>query len=180
MRDEVTREVRAQAKEGQQPPPDAPQDPGIPTVLLDGKPIPGTPSWGKAPLARMIHVDSALRESMRLSGFVARGIMKIVVAPCGVTLPDGTHIPYGTKVGIQAYSVHRDNDLYEAADTYDAFRFVAHRGGRRNDSDTEPDGMASVAGSETGPLKGRGSGPPQALVSTSPTFLAFSHGPNAW
>ncbi len=30
--------------------------------------------WSKAAFARMTHADSALRESMRLNGFVARGI----------------------------------------------------------------------------------------------------------
>lgn len=34
----------------------------------------GPSPWSKAALARMTHVDSALRESMRLNGFVARGI----------------------------------------------------------------------------------------------------------
>ncbi len=104
----------------------------------------------------MPRVDSALRESMRLNGFVARGIMKMVVSPDGVALPaelGGGHLPPGTKVGIQAYSVHRDGDVYPDAERYDPFRFVT-------------DESAGKA--------------PQALVSTSPTFMAFSHGSNAW
>ena len=116
--------------------------------------------WSKASLARMTRVDSALRESMRLNGFVARGIMKIVVAPGGVTLPDGSHVPRGTKVGIQAYSVHRDEDVYTDAERYDPFRFCT-------EETTSAHGATNTR-------------QPQALVSTSPTFLAFSHGPNAW
>jgi len=119
--------------------------------------------WSKAGLARMTHVDSALRESMRLNGFVARGIMKMVVAPDGVRLPDGSHVPRGVKVGVQAYSVHRDGDIYADAERYDAFRFVA--------------APAAGGGAKGKPAAGAA---PQALVTTSPTFLAFSHGPNAW
>ncbi len=126
----------------------------------------GPSPWSKAALARMTHVDSALRESMRLNGFVARGIMKAVVAPGGVYLPDGSHIPRGVKVGIQAYSVHRDDDVYRDATLYKAFRFV-------------PPAPAPKEEGQSGVTAGA-SALPQALVSTSPTFLAFSHGPNAW
>lgn len=154
--------------------------------------------WGKAALARMAHVDSALRESMRLNGFVARGIMKTVVAPGGVTLPDGTHLPRGVKVGIQAYSVHRDEAYYPDAERYDAFRFVQQAGLKMDQLSPEVDGggrRGSASGSDTesgtGALtprrvssgtveKGDGVARPLALVTTSPTFLAFSHGPNAW
>ncbi|KAL8377290.1 hypothetical protein RB595_008126 [Gaeumannomyces hyphopodioides] len=121
------------------------------------------PAWAsKAALARLRHVDSALRESMRLSGFVARGVMKSVVAPGGVRLPDGTHLPPGASVGFQAYSVHRDEDVYRAAAEYRPFRFVEASCGEGEKQQQQQQQQ-----------------PPQALVSTSPTFLAFSHGPNA-
>lgn len=159
---------------------------------------PSASPWGKVTLARMVRVDSALRESMRLNGFVARGIMKTVLAPGGVTLPGGAHVARGTKVGIQAYSVHRDEEFYSAPETYDAFRFVmeAGAGGRAglvvpderrvsasaSGSDTESAGSSVVsrkasAGSSMAEDRGHR---PLALVTTSPTFLAFSHGPNAW
>lgn len=153
-----------------------------------------TSSWGKAALARMVHVDSTLRESMRLNGFVARGIMKMVTAPGGVTLPCGSHIPQGTKVGIQAYSVHRDEELFWEPEIYNAFRFVPEAIARRtnhHDSDSGMGERARATGSDNedsggghdtigSGARGRGPRQPQALVSTSPTFLAFSHGPNAW
>ncbi|KLU85579.1 hypothetical protein MAPG_04602 [Magnaporthiopsis poae ATCC 64411] len=120
------------------------------------------PAWtSKAALARLRRVDSALRESMRLSGFVARGVMKSVVARDGVRLPDGTHLPPGANVGFQAYSVHRDEDVYRGATEYRPFRFV--------DED-------SCTGEKQ---QQQQQGPPHALVSTSSTFLAFSHGANA-
>ncbi|KAI1385636.1 cytochrome P450 [Hypoxylon trugodes] len=109
-------------------------------------------TWSKASIARMTHVDSALRESLRLNGFIERGIMKMVVALEGVTLPDGSHIPCGTKVGVSGYSIHHDEDIYPDANKYNAFRF---------------------ARSSPGDAKKKG---PQKLVSTSETFLGFSHG----
>lgn len=131
---------------------------------------------------------------MRLNGFVARGIMKTVLAPGGVTLPDGTHVPRGTKVGIQAYSVHRDGEFYSSPETFEAFRFVREAGARPGLM--VPEGRrASASGSDTesvsdtcvsrktsaGSIKAEEKGDrPLALVTTSPTFLAFSHGPNAW
>ncbi|KAI0000261.1 cytochrome P450 [Xylariaceae sp. FL0662B] len=110
-------------------------------------------AWSKTSLARMTHVDSALRESLRLNGFIERGIMKMVVARGGVTLPDGSHIPYGTKVGVSGYSVHHDEAVYADAARYDAFRFVGPPadGNRR----------------------------PRALVNTSEKFMGFSHGSHA-
>ncbi|KAI4595209.1 hypothetical protein KJ359_007185 [Pestalotiopsis sp. 9143b] len=111
----------------------------------------GTTEWSKAGLARMRRVDSSLRESLRLNGFVERGVMKMVVAPSGVTLPNGSRIPRGTKVGVSGYSVHHDESVYEDAKTYDAFRFV-----------------------------GSGDGNPLAFVTTSDRFMGFSHGSHAW
>jgi cytochrome P450 len=105
--------------------------------------------WTKATLARMPHVDSALRESLRLNGFIERGIMKMVVAREGVTLSDGSHIPYGTKVGVSGYSVHHDEGAYADAMAYHPFRFVGDGEGQRR---------------------------PLALVTTSEKFLGFSHG----
>ncbi|KAK5625314.1 hypothetical protein RRF57_001030 [Xylaria bambusicola] len=107
--------------------------------------------WSKTALSRMTHLDSALRESLRLNGFVERGIMKKVVAPEGVTLPDGSHIPCGTKVGISGYSIHHDEANYPDANKYDAFRFAR--------------------GHET-----EGKKRPQRLVNTSDIFMSFSHG----
>ncbi|KAI2624495.1 cytochrome P450 [Xylaria nigripes] len=106
--------------------------------------------WGKTALSRMARLDSALRESLRLNGFIERGIMKMVVAPGGVTLPDGSHIPYGVKVGVSGYSIHHDEGNYPDANRYVAFRFVR------------------------GPGKGA-----LGLVNTSEKFMGFSHGSHA-
>lgn len=59
--------------------------------------------WSKSSLAAMTRVDSALRESMRLSGFVVFGIERKVVAKDGVILPDGTKIPYWGNLAVPAW-----------------------------------------------------------------------------
>lgn len=118
---------------------------------------PPAPTWSRAMMARLTHVDSALRESLRLNGFIERGVMKMVIAPGGVTLPDGSQIPRGIKVGISGWSVHHDNDIYADATTYDAFRFA-------KGSDSSGSGISK----------------PQALINTSDHFMGFSHGTHAW
>ncbi|KAK3707577.1 hypothetical protein LTR37_012072 [Vermiconidia calcicola] len=57
-------------------------------------------SWSKSALAEMTRTDSALRESMRVSGFVIFGVQRKVVAKEGVTLPDGTNIPYSNIITV--------------------------------------------------------------------------------
>ncbi|KAI1159492.1 cytochrome P450 [Nemania serpens] len=116
----------------------------------------GIAGWSKPAIGRMARVDSALRESLRLNGFIERGIMKMVVAPGGVTLPDGSRIPCGTKVGVSAYCVHHDEVNYPDAMRFDALRFVRDQEGE-------------------GAQKKRR----QRLIDTSETFLGFSHGPRA-
>jgi cytochrome P450 len=127
-------------------------------------------TWNKACVARMIHIDSALRESMRLCGFVCRGVMKMVVTPDGVTLPDGTHLPPRTKVGVTAYSIHHDEAAYSGAYIYDALRF------------SRP--IKNSAGAECPTANAKGSAAAKermpSLVATSDTFMAFSHGKHAW
>ena len=83
--------------------------------------------WSKSALAAMTRTDSALRESMRLSGFVVFGVERKVVAKAGVTLPDGTKIPYWGNIAVPAWGIHHDKDLYENPLDYDAFRFSRHR-----------------------------------------------------
>ncbi|KAH8763018.1 putative Ent-kaurene oxidase [Hyaloscypha sp. PMI_1271] len=118
--------------------------------------------WTKEALARMVSLDSVLRESMRMWGFVSRGVMKEVVAKKGVTLPSGHHLPRGTKVGVHASPVHRDDDIYPDALEFKPFRFCLNGGLRMVDDYSEKVG---------------GNGIP--LVTTSSNFMAFSHGRHA-
>lgn len=115
-----------------------------------------TEIWKRAGLASMTRIDSALRESMRLWGFISRGVMKKVVAKEGVTIPSGEHLPYGAKVGVTAYAIHHDESVYKNAFEFDAFRF----------SDPVKDGEKAAVS--------------PSLVTSSDHFMAFSHGRHAW
>ena len=83
--------------------------------------------WSKSSLAAMTRMDSALRESMRVSGFVVWGVARKVVHPKGVTLPDGTHLPHWANVAVPAWGIHHDDEIYKQPFEYDAFRFSRQR-----------------------------------------------------
>ncbi|KAK0114210.1 hypothetical protein ONS95_013710 [Cadophora gregata] len=117
--------------------------------------------WSKAALARMVTLDSTLRESLRMWGFVSRGILKEVTKKGGVTLPTGEHLPRGTKVGMHAYPVHHDEEYYTDPNTFNPMRFCTQ-------DENSADGQA-YAGKNKG----------TALVTTSATFMTFSHGRHA-
>ena len=118
--------------------------------------------WKRSSLLSMVRIDSALRESMRLWGFISRGVMKKVVKAEGVTIPSGHHLPYGSKVGVTSYGIHHDESVYKEAYTFDAFRFckAAAEKGQYNTADT-------------------GAKAPN-MVTSSDQFMAFSHGRHAW
>ncbi len=115
--------------------------------------------WSKAALARMVVLDSTLRESLRLWGFVSRGVLKAVVKKEGVTLPTGEHLPRGTKVGIHAYPVHHDEEYYPRPFSFEPLRFC---------TSDESEGEAAEN------FKGA------SVVTTSSKFMTFSHGRHAW
>jgi cytochrome P450 len=125
-------------------------------------------AWTKAGLARMVSLDSTLRESMRLWGFVSRGVLKLVVKKEGVRLPGGLHLPFGTKVGLHAHPIHHDEDVYVGAYKFDPFRWCKEENGDAEGSDFK---KALRLGE-----KRKGT----SLVTTSSTFMAFSHGRHAW
>lgn len=118
----------------------------------------------------MTSLDSGLRESMRLWGFVSRGVLKEVVAKEGVTMPDGLHLPMGVKVGVHSFPIHHDEDVYHNANAFEPLRFCSVI----PDSDAESSDAASV--------KSAGSQAPRgiALVTTSTTWMPFSHGKHSW
>lgn len=121
--------------------------------------------WNKNSLGRMIILDSTLRESMRLGGFVSRGVLKTVVAKDGVKLPGfpGGHLPKGSKVGIHAYPIHTDEEIYPNPLAFEPMRFC---------------GNGSVETKSEEPFPTHKKGP--SLVTTSHNFMAFSHGRHSW
>ena len=79
--------------------------------------------WTKEALAKLIRVDSAIRESMRLHNFISYGVQRTVVAEGGVRMKNGLYLPKNATVAVPAYPAHRDPHYYENPNTYDAFRF---------------------------------------------------------
>lgn len=120
-------------------------------------------SWTKGFLSRIVTCDSVLRESMRLWGFVSRGVLKTVVAKEGVDLPGYGRIPCGTKIGVHAYPVHHDDKIYPQANTFQPFRFC-----KLGDTVTTDDGTMVQQKHVSTPL-----------VTTSNNWMAFSHGKHA-
>ena len=85
-------------------------------------------NWTKAGLARLIRLDSAIRESMRFSNFAQTLVERKVVAPGGVThKTEGWHVPQGAFFTLPLAGVHHDNDLHQNSETYDAFRYSRPR-----------------------------------------------------
>ena len=74
----------------------------------------------------------------------------------GITLPDGTHIPRGTWVGVPLQAVHMDERFYAKPEMFDPFRFARMR------TDPASEGERLDA------------------TQTSDKFLAFSYGRHAW
>ncbi|KAL0062050.1 hypothetical protein AAF712_011128 [Marasmius tenuissimus] len=117
--------------------------------------------WTKAAVNKLHRMDSTLRESARFSGVGGTGLARRVRSEEGVLLPidgqDGKKVwvPKGATVGVAQAGIHFDERYYgENASKFDAFRF----------SRPKEDGSATTN---------------EDLVTTSPNFLAFSHGVHA-
>lgn len=116
--------------------------------------------WTKAAVSKLHRLDSAIRESARVSGVGGTAIARKVRADGGITLPDGTWIPKGTTVGVSMDGIHFDEAFYERPMEFDAFRFSRPR-------------EEAISSGEKPPVN-------EDLVTTSARWLPFSHGIHAW
>lgn len=107
--------------------------------------------WTKRALSELVNLDSAMRESARLSSILTIGLGRVVVARDGLTTPSGVHLVRGTHVSVPVYSVMRDDTVYPDAGNYHPFRFSQKM--QRSS--------------------------PSTLPTTSADFLAFGHGKHA-
>ncbi|KAK2051424.1 cytochrome P450 [Colletotrichum caudatum] len=116
--------------------------------------------WNKRSLAQLERLDSSFRESQRVNTILSLGPLRIV-GKNGVTTPSGVHIPRGYQVGIPAYSIHFDKDIYGPdAEAFRPFRFYDRRKDARGTGDN---------------LKGAR----QAWATTSADYLSFGAGLNS-
>ncbi|RDW83776.1 cytochrome P450 [Aspergillus mulundensis] len=75
----------------------------------------------KADLEKLVHIENALKESLRLA-VVFPGLIRQVTSRTGVTLDDGTHLPHGARISVAAYAIHRDEANWPDAARYDPSR----------------------------------------------------------
>ncbi|CAL1703350.1 unnamed protein product [Somion occarium] len=113
--------------------------------------------WSKAALAKLYRLDSAIRESSRVSGVGGTALARKVKPDNGITLPNGLWLPKGSTVGVSMDGIHFDEAFYEDPSTFDAFRFSRPR----EDPSYDEKGVN------------------EDLVTTSPHWLTFSHGIHA-
>lgn len=84
--------------------------------------------WSKAAVAKLIRTDSAIRESMRVSGFFTTGLLHKVMAKDGLwNKEQGFWLPQGSMVGMNLYNPMHDPATFPEPQTYDAFRFSRRR-----------------------------------------------------
>ncbi|KHN94005.1 P450 monooxygenase [Metarhizium album ARSEF 1941] len=81
----------------------------------------------KQTLADLRKMDSFLRESQRHNPLSLLGFLRVVKAPAGITLQDGTHVPYGAQLCIPPASISRDPEILDDAESFDGLRYYEQR-----------------------------------------------------
>lgn len=117
--------------------------------------------WDKRALARLEKLDSTFRESQRINTVLSVGPLRIVSAEDGVETPSGVLVPKGYQVGIPAYSIHFDEDIWGPdAGVFRPFRFSD----KRKDARATQDHLQRAR---------------QAWATTSSEYLSFGAGKNS-
>jgi cytochrome P450 len=111
--------------------------------------------WNMRGLNKMVKLDSAIKESMRISSFSTRVCNRKVLHPDGVTLKNGLFLPHGSTVGVPQWALHHDPAIYSDPYIYNPLRFYNQRANSHQEQDT------------------------RSLVSASPEFLAWGLGRHA-
>ena len=122
-------------------------------------PTPGK-GWADTTLLnRLVLLNSAIRETMRLNPVSVVTLERKINPKEGVTLPSGQHLPQGTWIGVPVVGVHSDENLYPNAASYEPFRFC-----NRKPGENEGAGQMTSTG----------------VVNVTDTFLPFGAGKYAW
>jgi len=136
-------------------------------------------TWDKQSLSRLVRMDSAIRESMRLNPLGVRVMIRKVIADEGLTNEEeGWTVPKGTYITVDAHSPMHDPEVYTEPNVYDPFRFSRPREqlekqmveDKLNTEDEDDSGTRA----ELLKLKNTG------LITTGDTYLPFGHGRHAW
>ncbi|KAM0261337.1 hypothetical protein ACHAPA_009810 [Fusarium lateritium] len=125
--------------------------------------------WTRNGLSRLYRLDSAMRESQRISNIATTIIHRKVVAEEGIKNPtESWHIPRGTIVTLSMHGIQHDQDLHGDPEVYDAFRYSRVR----EEYEARPDEAKSPE--EAAKMNRLG------MVATSDQHLAFGYGRHAW
>ncbi|KAJ5542084.1 cytochrome P450 [Penicillium sp. DV-2018c] len=109
--------------------------------------------WSKAKVDNLWKTESFVKETMRFVGDACFDMRRKVMVPTGINLSDGTHLPFGTTVGLPTSAIHNDDRFYPQASSFDGLRFLKLR--ESDDPNTARESL---------------------LAATSNTFLQFGHG----
>jgi cytochrome P450 len=115
-------------------------------------------TWTQPGVAKLVRIDSAIRESQRHSNFAVTMLDHKVVAPGGVTNEsEGWHAPYGALLNVNLNGLYHDSELHSDPERYDPLRF------------SRPIEAGTVDEKKR-----------LGIVSTSEEHLVFGHGKRAW
>lgn len=122
-------------------------------------------------------VDSAIRESMRISDIAITALARDVVSKQGLDLGNGTYLQKGTRIVFPTYHIHRDPSSYSGTDPrqFDAFRFSRRYEGLEHDAERyqQPREVMDATGRSH-----------VNVTSITPDFLAWGYGkhscPGRW
>jgi len=125
--------------------------------------------WTKDGLSRLYRLDSAMRESMRISNFATTLVERLVVDPRGIdNKVEGWHAPKGSKLVLNMQGVHHDGDIYDDPEQYDPFRFSRPREEYERKASDEKSVEEWLGFKRMG------------MVTTSDSHVSFGHGRHAW
>ena len=146
--------------------------------------------------------DSAIRESLRLHPIFIKGLSRAVVRPEGLDIPlplridnnneddnkdKHLHVSSGAWLGIPIRNVHLDERFYDNPETYDGFRTLRERQGRRRPNvgttcRRQQRSHGSSRSSTRGEPENDECGGERDLDAgyPTPTYLGFGYGQHAW
>nr|AFO69291.2 P450 monooxygenase [Periglandula ipomoeae] len=81
----------------------------------------------KQALGDLRKMDSFLRESQRHNPLSLLGFLRVVTAPAGITLQDGTHVPYNTQLCIAPHSISNDPNVIANPTSFNGLRYYEQR-----------------------------------------------------
>lgn len=92
-------------------------------------------------IGKLYRLDSAIRESMRISAPFIMAFPRVVSPGQGLDLDNGIHIPPGVRIGVPQQAIHRDPSFYHNPLQFDPFRFSRQFEGPQSShhQDTEQD-----------------------------------------